>query len=406
MKPEYFEIAIKNLTKRRLRSWLTMLGIFISIATIFTLISLSLGLQEAVKAQFDLLGADKFFIMPKAMNLGGPGSGGESFMLTEKDVDAVEKMSGIKDLTYYTIGNVKVELQGETKYLMAGGIPPDRMKIFIETGSWKVMEGRFPKQGDKAVAFLGSDYKKENVIFKKAINVGDKINVNGKNFKVIGIAEPIGNPSDDSNVLIPLEEFRITTNISERVDTIMLQVQEGENVTEVSKKVEKDLRKSRGLTEKTQDFAISTPEELLKSIQNILGIITAFLAGIAGISLLVGAVGIANTMYTSVLERTREIGVMKAIGAKNSDIAWIFLIESGLLGLVGGVIGILIGYGLSKTIEYIAINQLNTTLLQVATPFYLIFGCLFFGFAVGAISGVLPAIQASKTNVVDALRYE
>ncbi|MFH1365066.1 MAG: ABC transporter permease [archaeon] len=406
MKKEYFKIAIKNLSKRKLRSWLTMLGIFISIATIFTLISLSLGLQGAVKAQFDLLGADKFFIMPKSMNLGGPGSGGESFMLTEKDVKAVEKMSRIKDSTYYTMGNIKVEFQEEIKYLMAVGIPPDKMKIFLDTGSWKVMEGRFPKEGDKAIVFLGSDFKKENVIFKKAINVGDKISINGKSFKVIGIAEPIGNPSDDSNILIPLEEFRIITNIPERIDMIMIQVQEGENVTEISQKVEKDLRKERGLTEKTQDFSISTPEELLKSIQNILGIITAFLAGIAGISLLVGAVGIANTMYTSVLERTREIGVMKAIGAKNSDIAWIFLIESGLLGLIGGVIGILLGYGLSKTIEFIAINQLNTTLLQVATPWYLVFGCLFFGFVIGAASGVFPAIQASKTNVVDSLRYE
>jgi putative ABC transport system permease protein len=404
MKTEYFKIAIKNLTKRKLRSWLTMIGIFISIATIFTLVSLSLGLQEAVKEQFDILGANKLFIMPKAMMSGGTISG--SFMLTEKDVNALEKMSEIEYITYYVMGNVKVNFNGETKYSMAIGIPPERMDIFIETGSWKVMEGRFPREGERAVVFLGSDFKKEGVIFKKEINLGDKITINEKSFKVIGIAEPIGNPSDDSSILVPLEEFRETTNISQRIDMIMVEAKEGENITELSQKVEKDLRKERGLTEKTQDFTISTPEELLKSIQTILGIITAFLAGIAGISLLVGAVGIANTMYTSILERTREIGVMKAIGAKNSDIAWIFLIESGLLGMVGGIIGVILGYGLSKTIEYIAINQLNTTLLQVATPFYLIFGCLFFGFAVGAISGVLPAIQASKTNVVDALRYE
>jgi putative ABC transport system permease protein len=404
MKPEYFKMAVKNLRKRGLRSWLTMLGIFISIATIFTLISLSLGLQEAVKAQFETLGTDKFFIMPSAMMSGGTSSG--SFMLTEKDVDVIKKVNGVKDYTYYTMGNVKAEYQGEIKYLPIIGIPPEQMKIFADTGSWKVMEGRFPKKGDKAQVFLGSDFNKENIIFKKQVSIGNKITINGKIFEVIGIAEPIGNPSDDSNIIIPLDEFRTTLNISERIDMIMVQVQDGENVTEISAKAEKTLRKARGLTEKTQDFEISTPEELLKSFQNILGIITAFLAGIAGISLLVGAVGIANTMYTSVLERTREIGLMKAIGAKNSDIASLFLIESGLLGLVGGIIGIILGYGLSKTIEYIAITQLNTTLLQVATPWYLIFGCLFFGFAIGAVSGVLPAIQASKTNVVDALRYE
>jgi len=97
---------------------------------------------------------------------------------------------------------------------------------------------------------------------------------------------------------------------------------------------------------------------------------------------------------------------MKAVGARNSDIMWIFLIESGLLGLVGALIGVGLGYGVSKTVEYIAINQLNTTLLQAAAPFYLVFGCLLFGFLIGAVSGTLPAIQASKTNVVDALRYE
>lgn len=404
MKSEYFKIAIKNLSKRKLRSWLTMLGIFISIATIFTLISLSLGLQEAVKEQFEMLGTDKFFIMPKAMMSGGTASG--NYMLTEKDVSFIEKKGGIERITYYTMGNVKVEFKEEIKYLVAIGTPPEDIKIFSEAGSWKVKEGKFPEDKDKTGVFLGSDFNKEKIIFEKAINVGNKIKINGEEFKVVGIAEPIGNPSDDSSIVLPIESFRKTMNISERVDVILIQVREGENVTEVSKEIEKDLRKYRGLTEKTQDFTVSTPEELLESFQIILKIITAFLVSIAGISLVVGAVGIANTMYTSVIERTREIGVMKAIGAKNSDISQIFLIESGLLGLVGGIIGVILGYFISKIVEIVAVNQLNTNLLQVAAPWYLVIGCLFFGFAIGALSGVFPAIQASKTNIVDALRYE
>ena len=116
--------------------------------------------------------------------------------------------------------------------------------------------------------------------------------------------------------------------------------------------------------------------------------------------------GIANTMYTSVLERTKEIGVMKAVGAENKDILMIFLIESGLLGLVGALIGIILGFGIGQGIEYIAVNQLNTNLLRVATPTWLIVGCLVFGFLIGAASGLFPARRASKVNVVDALRYE
>ncbi len=404
MKSEYFKIAIKNLSKRKLRSWLTMLGIFISIATIFTLISLSLGLQEAVKEQFEMLGTDKFFIMPKAMMSGGTASG--NYMLTEKDVSFIEKKGGIERITYYTMGNVKVEFKEEVKYLVAIGTPPEDIEIFSEAGSWKVKEGKFPEDKDKTGVFLGADFNKEKIIFEKAISVGNKIKINGEDFKVVGIAEPIGNPSDDSSIVLPIESFREIMNLSERVDVILIQVKEGENVTEVSKEIEKSLRKYRGITEKTQDFTVSTPEELLESFQIVLKIITAFLVSIAGISLVVGAVGIANTMYTSVVERTREIGVMKAIGAKNSDIAQIFLIESGLLGLVGGIIGVILGYLISKIVEIVAVNQLNTNLLQVAAPWYLVTGCLFFGFAIGALSGVFPAIQASKTNIVDALRYE
>ena len=162
----------------------------------------------------------------------------------------------------------------------------------------------------------------------------------------------------------------------------------------------------RHVNDKTIDFTILTPEELLNSFGAILTIITAFLISVAGISLIVGAIGIANTMYTSVLERTKEIGVMKAIGARNSDILLIFVIEAGLIGAVGGLIGVLIGIGFSKSVEYIAVHQLGTNLLKAALPWYLIFGCIFFSFLIGAVSGILPARQASRIKVVDAIRYE
>jgi putative ABC transport system permease protein len=162
----------------------------------------------------------------------------------------------------------------------------------------------------------------------------------------------------------------------------------------------------RGVTEKSIDFTILTPEELLKSFDMILNIVTAFLIGVAAISLIVGGIGIANTMYTSVLERTREIGVMKSIGAKNSDVLLIFLIESGLLGLTGGLVGVLLGTLIAKSVEYIAINYLGTTLLAAAIPLSLVLGCLAFAFFAGIIFGGWPAWNASKIRPTDALRYE
>lgn len=401
---DYFKIAVKNLRKRKLRTLLTMIGIFVSIATIFILISLSLGLQGAVEDQFKALGTDKFFVIPGTGFLGPPGSVG-GIILTEKDVEVVKKVRGVADLSYVTVANAEVKFAGQTKFFPVIGLPLENIDVFTESGAWTTEDGLDLEEGDLGKAMMGSLFKTGN-IFKKPVKPGDRISINGERFKVSGIAKPIGNPGDDSTILIPLEDLRKIFDIPERVDQIVVKVDDGEDVLEVAERVEKKLRKSRDVTEKTQDFIVSTPEELLGSFQNILNIITVFLAGVAAISLLVGAIGIANTMYTSVLERTREIGVMKAIGAKNKDILMIFLIESGLLGLVGAIIGVGLGYGIAKTLEYIAINSLNTTLLQVATPPYLVIGSLLFGFFIGAASGVFPAMGASRTNVVDALRYE
>lgn len=401
---EYFKLAIRNLRKRKLRTGLTMLGIFISIATIFMLVSLSLGLQNAVQEQFELLGTDKFFIQPKTGFLGPPGSVG-GVILTEEDAEVVSKVRGVKDYSFFTAGNAKVEFGGEIRYSMVWGIPPEHQEVYLEIGSFDMEEGRFLKEGDKNSVILGNLFKTGNLM-AKPIRTNNKITINDQDFKVRGIMELIGNPDDDSAIIMDLDSFRELFDLPDKVDYIMIQIDEGEDVIEVAERVEKKLRKTRGLTEDTQDFDILTPEELLESFGVILNIVTAFLAGVAAISLLVGAIGISNTMYTSILERTREIGIMKAIGAQNKDILSIFLIESGLLGLIGAGIGVILGYSISKTVEYIAVNSLNTTLLQAAAPPYLIMGCLFFGFLIGAASGTLPALRASKTNVVNALRYE
>ncbi|MEK6860071.1 MAG: ABC transporter permease [Nanoarchaeota archaeon] len=399
---DYFKLALGNLRKRKLRSSLTIVGIFIAIATIFVLISLSLGLDAAVKEQFKQLGSDKFFIMPRGQ-AGAPGSGG-AVELTTKDINIIKKVNGIKGVTYDIVGNAKIEFNDESKYFMIAGFPLDTVDLLVESGGYKIDEGRFLKKTDVGKVMLGSRYK-EN-FFKKPVGAGDKIIVNGKKFKVVGILKSIGSPTDDALVYMSEDDFRNLFNVPDRVDQIIIQIKPGEDIEKVADNTKRKLLNLRGLTEKTRDFEILTPEELLNSFANVLNIITAFLLGVAGISLLVGAVGIANTMYTSVLERTKEIGVMKSIGAKNSDILWIFVIESGLLGLVGGILGILLGMGIGKLIEYIAVKQLGTNLLQVVFPWYLIVGCLLFAFLIGSFSGFFPSRQASKIKPADTLRYE
>jgi len=224
-------------------------------------------------------------------------------------------------------------------------------------------------------------------------------------FKVVTILSSLGDPTNDKSVYMFMHDFEKISNKTD-IDEIIVQIDPGVDIKDVAARTEKKLRSSRGETEKTQTFQVSTPEELLATIGTILNIITAFLIGVAAISLLVGAIGIANTMYTSVLERTKEIGVMKAVGAQNKDILMIFLIESGLLGFMGGVVGVVLGILASKTIAYIATVQFGTNLLRSVVPIWLVLGCLAFAFLIGALSGTIPAYQASKTKPVDALRYE
>jgi len=185
---------------------------------------------------------------------------------------------------------------------------------------------------------------------------------------------------------------------------IVAEVEDKDKIQEVSEAIKAELRKIRNLKDGEDDFTVQTPIQALASVNTILNLINIVVAGIAGISLVVGGIGIANTMYTSILERRKEIGVMKSIGAKNSDIAWIFLIESGLLGLVGGIIGAVLGLSLAFLGAQFANQALGQSLFTVSVSYPLVLGAILFSFAVGTISGVLPAIQASKTNVVDALR--
>lgn len=400
---DYFEISLKNVRRRKLRSWLTVLGIIISVATIFMLVSVSVGLQGAVKEQFKTLGADKFFIMPKGQ-AAGPTS--ESpVVITTQDADVVERVAGVRDLTYIKTQNSRMEFDGQVRFFTVIGTPPERSDVMIDTGTYKIDEGRNVRTGDRWVVTLGSAFKEGN-LFKKPIHAGDNILINGRSFKVVGILQSVGDPTDDRSATIPIEDMKELFGTGEEIDTMIVRVSEGQDIKEVAAKTEKKLRSFRGLTEKTQDFTILTPDELLKTFGTIITVITAFLLGIAGISLVVGGIGIANTMYTSVLERTKEIGVMKSVGAENKNILFFFLIESGLIGLVGGIIGVLLGGLVSKGIEIIAVKALSTTLLKAAFPPYLIIGCLVFAFGMGALFGVWPAFRASKVRPVEALRYE
>ncbi len=403
---DYFFLSLKNLSRRKLRSWLTVLGIFIGIAAVVSLVSLGQGLQNYIDEQFEALGKNKIIIQPRGIQ-GPPGSETSKYSkLTEDDLETVENVRGIEKVASFITKTARIEFDDEIKFQFISGLPQDEQKELIEeTQSIEIEKGRDLKERDDKKVVVGSYYP-QGKVFSEEVGLRDKLNIEGKEFRVIGVLESIGNPIDDSSVIITLDAIKELYETDGELSVIVAEVGKGENVNLVADKIERRLRRDRNEDEGQETFRLQTAEELLETFTNIFSVVQAVVVGIASIALLVGGIGIMNTMYTAVLERTKEIGTMKAVGAKNSDILMIFLIESGLIGLAGGAIGILLGIGIAKTVEFIAINQLGSSFLQSYFGLDLIIGSLLFSFIVGSISGILPAIQASRLKPADALRYE
>ena len=400
---DYLKIPWKEIKRRKVRSWLTLLGVFIGIAAIVSLITLGQGLENAISKQFEALGKDKLFIMPA----GGLWGMGAATQLTEDDLDTINGVSGVKLATGMGYAFGKMEYNDQIHYGFISGLStdPDERALIGEANSWKIMEGRSLRKGDKFKAVLGFEHTNDN-LFERRVEVGDKIDIHDVEFKVVGFLEKIGSPPDDQSALIPIDAYEDVFDAENELGFIIAQAKTAEDPNKVAEDIEKELRKDHDVDEGEEDFTIQTPDQFLESFNVILNVVQIVLIGIAAISLLVGGIGIMNTMYTTVLERTKEIGIMKAIGAKNSHILLLVLVESGLYGLGGGIIGVALGVGFAKLTELAFTLALGPSFLLIKMDWLLIIGTLAFSFLIGCISGIAPARRASKLNPVDALRYE
>ena len=403
---EYFRLALTNLSHSKTRSYLTMIGIFIGIASVVSLISLGEGLKATVNEQFSSIGTDKILIQPSSAGFGPPGSYSAS-EITTRDLKEVSQVTGVKETTGRILQPAKIVFHNKATFNFAGSLPQDdTRRLVIESGNFKMESGRMLEPSDTFKVVIGNDYATKD-IFDRPLQVGDKIEINGFNFEVAGILKRLGTAEGrDRSVIINEDVLRQIFNKSDSYDMIVAQVNNPDEVESVVASIERSLRRSRNVEKGKEDFQVQSSVSFIATLNSILSMVQTVLVGIAGISLLVGGIGIMNTMYTSVLERTKEIGIMKAIGAKNEDILGIFLVESGMLGMVGGIIGIMLGMGLAKLVEIAASSALGSSYLKAEFSWILIVGALTFSFVVGSISGLLPALQAANLKPVDALRYE
>jgi putative ABC transport system permease protein len=403
---DLFVYILKSLKSRLTRSILTILSIMIGIMAIYALMSFGQGLTKYVDDTFQKMGTDKLVLQPLG-GFGAPGSTGS--YISQDDLDFVLKISGVSEGTAFITRSAEVKQDertaGKWNYVMSMPSNTNEKRLLDELYSMKIYSGRELKPDDKGKVVLGYGYTQPLTVFTKPIRLGSTIIVNEVPFTVVGFYDDFGNPSDNANVYMPMDDAKALFQSDGNYDMAILRAANGVSASDLATKIKEKLRKHKGQKEGQEDFFVQTFEQLLQTFTTIITVLNSILVIIALISVIVAAVNISNTMYTAVLERTREIGVMKAIGARNSFILWMFFFESGMIGLIGGIIGIFFGYLLAKLGGAIAAGA-GYALLTPYFPWWLTVGCLAFSFAVGAAAGFFPARAASQHKPVDALRYE
>ena len=398
---ESIRYSLRNLNHRKGRSFLTVFSILVGIATIFIFLSFGIGLYNYTQNLASGGSADKVLIMAKGLS--GATGVDNGINLTDSDLRVVKRVAGVYKATGAYTQVVQTNYRDEKKYAFLISYDPTN-PILLESFNAKIYNGRFLQSGDTRDIILGYNYMIDGKIFKKGLSINDEIKINGTKLKVVGFLTSIGNPQDDSNIYISNDYFKTMYPNKNSYAELIAKV-DMKNVDNVVSNIERALRSERNQRIGEEDFYVESFQSLLDSYASVLNIIIGFVVLIALISVLVSAINTANTMVTSVLERFKEIGVLKSIGARNSEIFGIFLFESSFLGFVAGILGVSLGFIMTS----VGASILKNIGLSFLSPFYSVWlfaGCILFATLTGAISGVIPAVRASKINTVDALRYE
>ncbi len=401
--------AMESLAANKLRSSLTILGIVIGVAAVIAMLAIGAGAEAEITGSIEGIGSNLLFVF----------SGGSDNVevtnpqpLTLADAEAISDSflaPSVLSVAPIIQGNGEVSLSGETANTQLTGVTPD----YSIVRNWTVTEGEFINQGHmigrSSVVVLGVEVA-EALFGRKAGVVGETIRIEGQPFRVIGVMEEKGGGSfgsEDNVAIVPMTTAQsrlIKRSTSDRVDMIMVSATSADTVLSAQDEISQILRSRHRTDIAADDFSVMNQQDFLDTASAITGVLTIFLGGIAGISLLVGGIGIMNIMLVSVIERTREIGLRKAMGARKKDILIQFLTESSLLSLVGGLIGIALGWGIGEVVRLIAAASDTSLNPQIGLDAVLL--ATLFSAAVGLFFGLYPANRAASLEPVEALRYE
>ncbi len=404
--------ALDSLTANKLRSALTILGIVIGVAAVIALVSIGRGAQAQITSQIQSTGTNLVFVRPGSVREGGVAAGaGSAATLTQEDADALYSVPGVVGVAPEVDGVAQVTYLGQNTRTRVVGVTPDYLSVRLLS----LADGEFISQANvtarSSVVVLGSAVA-DTLFGGEGGVVGQTVRMNGQPYRIIGVLASKGGTgfgSQDDQVLVPLTtaQTRLTGGNRFRganvINQISVQAASADQVQPVIDGITEVLRERHGTVEGGDDFTVQNQQDQLSALTSVTTTLTLFLGGIAGISLLVGGIGIMNIMLVSVSERTREIGVRKAIGARRRDILYQFLVESAVLSLVGGLIGVGVGWTIARLMGRVQLGGSAITPVVSLDSILLATG---FSIAVGLFFGIYPATRAASLEPVEALRYE
>ncbi|MEJ2549525.1 MAG: ABC transporter permease [Anaerolineales bacterium] len=398
--------ALDSLASNKLRSGLTVLGIVIGVGAVIAMLAIGTGAQNTITGSISGIGTNLLFVVR-----GGSQEIRNPKPLTLADAEAIRDpfvAPSVVGVAPVLQGTVEVSYAGEGDLTTGYGVTPDYQSV----RNVELAEGEFISEvhllGRAAVAVIGPDVADELFGRRQGV-LGETIRVEGQPFRVIGVTVSKGGSefsNEDNQIIVPLStaQVRLLRRNRDAVDMILVQAISPENVTTASDEIAAILRARHRTPIGEDDFTIFTQQDFLETAEQITNVLTVFLGGIAAISLLVGGIGIMNIMLVSVTERTREIGLRKAVGARKRDILFQFLTESALLSMMGGLIGIGLGWGLSQIVG--AIAAASDAELNPSMGLDAILLATLFSAAVGVFFGLYPAKRAADLQPVEALRSE
>ena len=391
-----FNLVIKNMKEKKARVFLTIAGIIIGIFTFTFFIFVSQGLQNAIYEQFSSLGTNILAVTPASQAMGAPTGEGLTDTHLSKIKQVVREHIYIAPAIFY---NAKFEYAGVKADATTLSYPDEYLSDVISDINIEVIEGRRLRPNDKSSITLGYKIAKEG-FEDKEIKVGNSLKVGDKSFRVVGIAKEQGDLMIDTSIIMNFEDIKEISQ-QETYSMIRIKFQEGADLDYYIEAIEKKLNPNGD----EKNIEVTSPMAIMEQLNQIIGLLSAIIGFISAIALVVGGINVMNTMYSSVIERTNEISVMKAMGATNQDIRNLFLIESSILGFIGGLIGFSLSFGLAKLLSFIIINYFNYNV-----PVY--FGTILFieilltTIIITTLFGTYPAIRAAMVNPADNLRDE